>query len=66
MKPLFVDWQHIALLVVALAAAAVQIWRPQLSTYTGPLLAVLVSGGILKYSPLLGPGAKDDSGAPKS
>jgi ribulose 1,5-bisphosphate carboxylase large subunit-like protein len=57
-----IDWQHIALMVLAIGAAGLQMWKPQLAPYTGALLVVLTGGGILKYSPLLGPGGVD---APK-
>lgn len=57
-----IDWQHIALLALAFGAAAIGAWKPALAMYTGGFQSALVGMGILKYSPLLGPGVSD---APK-
>jgi len=54
-----IDWQHVLLLALALGAATLGALKPQVAMYTGAFQSALVGMGILKYSPLLGPGAKD-------
>lgn len=58
------DWQHIGLWSLALAAAAVTAWRPELGKYSGPLLALLVGAGTMKWSPLYGPPTEKTDASP--
>ena len=45
------DWQHIALLALALAGAALCAWRPDAARYAGPILAALVPAALAKLPP---------------
>ena len=46
------DWQHIALLALALAGAALCAWRPDAARYAGPILAALVPAALAKLPPV--------------
>lgn len=46
------DWQHVALGVVALAGAAVCFMIPDLAKFAGPVISALVPLAIAKNSPL--------------
>lgn len=45
------DWQHIALLALALAGAALCAWRPEAARYAGPVLAALIPAALAKFPP---------------
>lgn len=45
------DWQHIALLALALAGAALCAWRPDAARYAGPVLAALIPAALAKFPP---------------
>lgn len=45
------DWQHIALLALALAGAALCAWRPEAARYAGPILAALIPAALAKLPP---------------
>jgi len=54
------DWQHIALLALALAGAALCAWRPDATRWAGPILAALIPAALAK----LPPGAQPAAPAP--
>ena len=45
------DWQHIALLALALAGAALCAWRPDATRWAGPILAALIPAALAKLPP---------------
>lgn len=51
------DWQHIALLALALAGAALCAWRPEAARYAGPILAALIPAALAKLPPTAPPAA---------
>ena len=51
------DWQHIALLALALAGAALCAWRPDAARYAGPILAALIPAALAKLPPTAPPAA---------
>jgi hypothetical protein len=51
------DWQHIALLALALAGAALCAWRPEAARYAGPILAALIPAALAKLPPTAPPTA---------
>lgn len=58
------DWQHIALLALALAGAALCAWRPDAARYAGPILAALVPAALAKLPPTAPPVAPAPVAAP--
>ena len=58
------DWQHIALLALALAGAALCAWRPDAARYAGPILAALVPAALAKLPPVATPVATPAAPAP--
>ena len=46
------DWQHVALLALALAGAGVCLFRPEFSKYVTPILSAVVPLALAKSSPL--------------
>lgn len=58
------DWQHIALLALALAGAALCAWRPDAARYAGPILAALVPAALAKLPPVATPVAPAPVAAP--
>lgn len=51
MNRLSPDWQHLALVALAIAGAAVCAWRPAAAQYVGPLVAALVPAALAKVPP---------------
>jgi len=51
------DWQHIALLALALAGAALCAWRPEAARWAGPILAALIPAALAKLPPTAPPAA---------
>ena len=51
------DWQHIALLALALAGAALCAWRPEAARWAGPILAALIPAALAKLPPTAPPTA---------
>jgi hypothetical protein len=45
------DWQHIALIALALAGGIACVWRPAVAQYVGPLVSVLVPLALGKAPP---------------
>jgi len=45
------DWQHVALLALALAGAALCAWRPDATRWAGPILAALIPAALAKLPP---------------
>ena len=60
------DWQHIALLALALAGAALCAWRPEAARYAGPILAALVPAALAKLPPVATPSAPALVAAPSA
>ena len=58
------DWQHIALLALALAGAALCAWRPDAARYAGPILAALIPAALAKLPPVATPVATPSAPAP--
>jgi len=58
------DWQHIALLALALAGAALCAWRPEATRWAGPVLAALIPAALAKFPPGAHPAATVAPGAP--
>ena len=58
------DWQHIALLALALAGAALCAWRPEAARYAGPILAALIPAALAKFPPVSTPVAPAPAVAP--
>jgi hypothetical protein len=45
------DWQHLALVALAMVGAVVLVWKPEAAPYVGPLVSALVPAALAKGSP---------------